>query len=217
METLEYPSDGKSIQARVVKPARFDGAGRYPLLLDIQDDPRAMCGVEFALRAQIFAARGFVVLCANVRGTPGFGEQFGALLPSRLPGDDYDDLMRGVDFLLGKGYIDPKKMMVARRAAGGVDHRAHRPFRGGGGAAAGGELGHQYRAGAGRNAAGSGLDGVDAVGRSGSVREEVADIFREEFQDADFDSCAGGRRGKRGVVLCAAGKKSEHGTGATRE
>lgn len=112
VERLEYPSDGKSIQARVVKPARFDGAGRYPLLLDIQDDPRAMCGVEFALRAQIFAARGFVVLCANVRGTPGFGEQFGALLPSRLPGDDYDDLMRGVDFLLGKGYIDPKKMMV---------------------------------------------------------------------------------------------------------
>jgi dipeptidyl aminopeptidase/acylaminoacyl peptidase len=52
-------------------------------------------------------------LCANARGTPGYGEQFGALLPSRLPGDDYDDLMRGVDFLLGKGYIDPKKMTVS--------------------------------------------------------------------------------------------------------
>ena len=112
-EMFEYPSDGKTIQARVVKPARFDSGQRYPLLLDIQDDPRAMCGLEFSLRAQIFAARGFVVLCANARGTPGYGEQFGALLPSRLPGDDYDDLMRGVDFLLAKGYIDPQKLVVS--------------------------------------------------------------------------------------------------------
>jgi acylaminoacyl-peptidase len=112
-EMFEYPSDGKTIQARVVKPARFEGGQRYPLLLDIQDEPRQMCGVEFSVRAQIFAARGFVVLCANARGTPGYGEQFGALLPSRLPGDDYDDLMRGVDALLAKGYIDPRRLVVS--------------------------------------------------------------------------------------------------------
>jgi dipeptidyl aminopeptidase/acylaminoacyl peptidase len=42
-----------------------------------------MCGGEFRLRAQIFAARGFVVLCANPRGTPGYGEEFGNLIRSR--------------------------------------------------------------------------------------------------------------------------------------
>jgi acylaminoacyl-peptidase len=112
-ETVEYPSAGRTIQARVVKPVRFENEKQYRLVLDIRDDPRAMCGVEFSLRAQIFAAKGMVAMCANPRGTPGYGEQFGALLPSRLPGDDYDDVMQGVDFLIGKGYIDAKKMTVA--------------------------------------------------------------------------------------------------------
>ena len=72
-----------------------------------------MYGVDFNLRAQIFAARGFVVLCANPRGTPGYGEVFGNLLRTRDPGDDFDDLMRGVDFVAAKGYIDTSRLAVA--------------------------------------------------------------------------------------------------------
>ena len=71
-----------------------------------------MYGPEFNLRAQIFAARGYVVLCANPRGTPGYGEAFGNLLRTGFPGDPYDDLMRGVDAALAKGYIDPRRLMV---------------------------------------------------------------------------------------------------------
>ena len=67
------------------------------MLVDLRDDPRSMCGGEFDLRAQIFAARGFVVLCVNPRGTPGFGEEFGNLLPTRYPDGAADDVMRGVD------------------------------------------------------------------------------------------------------------------------
>src|SRR6185369_3451387 len=66
----------------------------------------------FNLRAQIFAAHGFVVLCVNPRGTPGYGEVFGNLLPTRNPGDDFDDLMAGVEFLVAKGYVDPQRISV---------------------------------------------------------------------------------------------------------
>jgi acylaminoacyl-peptidase len=72
-----------------------------------------MCGVEFPLRAQIFAARGFVVLCVNPRGTPGYGEDFGNLLRTRFPGDDFDDLMRGVDAAIAKGGIDPHRVALS--------------------------------------------------------------------------------------------------------
>ena len=72
-----------------------------------------MCGSEFRLRAQIFAACGFVVLCANPRGTPGYGEEFGNLIRSRFPGDDFDDLMRGVDHLIAQGYIDPARLSIS--------------------------------------------------------------------------------------------------------
>jgi acylaminoacyl-peptidase len=71
-----------------------------------------MFGPEFSLRAQIFAARGWVVLRVNPRGTPGYGEEFGRLLPTRYPGDDADDLLAAVDFVAGKGYIDPTRLAV---------------------------------------------------------------------------------------------------------
>ncbi len=111
-EEIHYASDGKDIQGWIVKPPAFDSAKKYPLLVDVDDAPRRMCGSEFRLRAQIFAARGFVVLCANPRGTPGYGEDFGNLIRSRFPGDDFDDLMHGVDHLVAKGYIDPARLAI---------------------------------------------------------------------------------------------------------
>lgn len=111
-EEIVYPSAGNSIQGWLIKPPGFDAAKKYPLLLDIRDNPRSMYGTDFNLRAQIFAARGFVVLCVNPRGSPGYGETFGNLLATRYPGDDYDDLMLGVDFALSKGYIDPARLTV---------------------------------------------------------------------------------------------------------
>jgi acylaminoacyl-peptidase len=112
-EEIHYDSDGKTIQGWIVKPPGFDAAKRYPLMVDVEDAPRRMCGSEFRLRAQIFAARGFVVLCANARGTPGYGEEFGNLIRSRFPGDDFDDLMRGVDHLTAKGFIDPARLAIS--------------------------------------------------------------------------------------------------------
>lgn len=113
IEEIQYPSAGKTIQGWIVKPPAFDAAKKYPLLVDIDDAPRRMCGDDFRLRAQILAARGFVVLCANPRGTPGYGEEFGNLIRSRFPGDDFDDIMRGVDYLISKGTIDPARLSIS--------------------------------------------------------------------------------------------------------
>jgi acylaminoacyl-peptidase len=112
-EEISYPSDGRAIQGWILKPPGFDPARKCPLFVDVADDPRRMYGVEFDLRAQIFAAAGFVVLRVNPRGAPGYGEQFGNLLRTRYPGDDFDDLMRAVDAVVTKGYIDPERMHMA--------------------------------------------------------------------------------------------------------
>jgi dipeptidyl aminopeptidase/acylaminoacyl peptidase len=113
VEEMRYDSSGHSIQSWLVKPPGFDLAKKYPLLLDIKDAPRAMYGQEFQLRAQIFAAAGFVVLLVNPRGSPGYGEQFGNLLSTRNPGDDADDLLRGVDAAAAKAYIDTRRIMLS--------------------------------------------------------------------------------------------------------
>ncbi len=113
VQEIHYVSDGANIQGWLVKPPHFDAGKKYPMLLDIRDVPRAMYGVEFQLRAQIFASAGYVVLCVNPRGTPGYGEEFGHLLRTRFPGDDADDLMRGVEFALQQGYVDAKRVTMS--------------------------------------------------------------------------------------------------------
>ena len=111
-EEIHFDSGGHSIQGWIVKPADFDASRKYPLLLDTQDTPRAMYGYEFQLRAQILAGAGYAVLLVNPRGSPGYGEEFGSLLSSRYPGDDADDLLRGVDYAISQGYIDTKRLTV---------------------------------------------------------------------------------------------------------
>jgi acylaminoacyl-peptidase len=112
-EEIHYDSGGHTIQGWIVKPPGFDASVKYPLLVDIQDNPRAMYGCEFQLRAQILAAAGYALLLANPRGSPGYGEEFGNLLRTRYPGDDADDLLRGVDYAVARGFIDAKHLAVS--------------------------------------------------------------------------------------------------------
>ncbi|HLJ48809.1 MAG TPA: S9 family peptidase [Bryobacteraceae bacterium] len=121
VEEITYDSfDGKPIQGWIVKPPDFDATKKYPLLLDIHGGPHAMYGVEFSHEYQVQAARGFVVLYTNPRGSTGYGEEFGNIIHTKYPGDDYTDLMKGVDAVIAKGYIDPKKLCVTGGSGGGL-------------------------------------------------------------------------------------------------
>lgn len=121
VEEIEYTSfDGRKIQGWIIKPPGFDPAKKYPLLLDIHGGPHAMYGVEFNHEFQVQAARGFVVLFTNPRGSTGYGEEFGNIIHTKYPGDDYKDLMAGVDFVIAKGYVDPKRLTVTGGSGGGL-------------------------------------------------------------------------------------------------
>jgi len=66
------------------------------------------------------AAKGYVVLYVNPRGSTSYGQDFGNVIQYHYPGDDYRDLMIGVDELLKRGYIDSKKLGVTGGSGGGV-------------------------------------------------------------------------------------------------
>ena len=69
---------------------------------------------------QNFAANGFVVLVTNPRGSTGYGSEFINGIDHNYPGPDYDDLMAGVDTVVGKGYVDTSRMYVSGCSGGGV-------------------------------------------------------------------------------------------------
>jgi dipeptidyl aminopeptidase/acylaminoacyl peptidase len=119
-EEIWYPSTGGArIQGWIVKPPDFDPAKKYPMLLEIHGGPQGMYHVGFDMMWQIFAANGYVVLYLNPRGSTGYGDTFVRAIEKSYPGPDYDDLMAGVDTVLGRGYVDPKQLYVAGCSGGG--------------------------------------------------------------------------------------------------
>jgi dipeptidyl aminopeptidase/acylaminoacyl peptidase len=120
-EEINYTSfDGKHIQGWIQKPPDFDPHKKYPLILNIHGGPHAAYGWVFDHEFQWMAAKGYVVLYPNPRGSTSYGQDFGNIIQYHYPGDDYRDLMAGVDELLKRGYIDEKKLGVTGGSGGGV-------------------------------------------------------------------------------------------------
>jgi dipeptidyl aminopeptidase/acylaminoacyl peptidase len=120
-EEMWYTSfDGKRIHAWIQKPPDFDPGKKYPLILNIHGGPHAAYGYVFDHEFQWMAAKGYVVLYPNPRGSTSYGQTFGNIIQYRYPGDDFRDLMIGVDELLKRGYLDPKKLGVTGGSGGGL-------------------------------------------------------------------------------------------------
>ena len=120
-EEIWYQSfDGKRIQAWLQKPPGFDAKKKYPLILNIHGGPHAAYGFVFSHEFQWMAAKGYVVLYPNPRGSTSYGQEFGNVIQYNYPGDDFKDLMAGVDDAIKRGYIDEKKLGVTGGSGGGL-------------------------------------------------------------------------------------------------
>jgi dipeptidyl aminopeptidase/acylaminoacyl peptidase len=121
VEEIWYDSvGGKKIQGWIVKPPDFDASKKYPMILYIHGGPHSMYGVGFDFEFQNHAAEGYLVLYTNPRGSTGYGQEFGNAIKNNYPGDDYNDLMNGVDAVIKKGYVDERNLFVTGGSGGGV-------------------------------------------------------------------------------------------------
>jgi len=120
-EEIWYKSfDGRNIQGWILKPPNFDSGKKYPLILEIHGGPHAAYGNVYTHEFQWMAAKGYVVLFTNPRGSTSYGQEFGNIIQYHYPGDDYKDLMAGVDELLKRGYVDANRMGVTGGSGGGL-------------------------------------------------------------------------------------------------
>ncbi len=112
--------DQLDIQGWIVYPPDFDPSKKYPLLIENHGGPISNYGDRFSPEMQLYATAGFVVLYPNPRGSTSYGEAFGNLLYHNYPGDDYHDVMDGVDAMLKKNYISEDSLFVTGGSAGGI-------------------------------------------------------------------------------------------------
>ena len=113
-------ADGLENQGWIVKPPGFDQEKKYPLILEIHGGPFATYGPHFSAEVQLYAAAGYVVLYTNPRGSTSYGDAFANEIHHNYPGQDYDDLISGVDAVIALGYVDENKLFVTGGSGGGV-------------------------------------------------------------------------------------------------
>ncbi|MGD0781446.1 MAG: S9 family peptidase, partial [Candidatus Aminicenantales bacterium] len=125
-EVITWKSrDGTAIDGVLIKPADFDPAKKYALLCIIHggptgvDRPALLSPDARYYPADIWAARGALILKVNYRGSAGYGETFRRLNYRNLGVGDAWDVLSGVDFLVGKGWVDPARVGCMGWSQGG--------------------------------------------------------------------------------------------------
>jgi dipeptidyl aminopeptidase/acylaminoacyl peptidase len=122
IEEIWYNStvDGRRIQGWIAKPPGFSPNKKYPLIVENHGGPISNYGDRFSPEILLYSAAGYVVFYPNPRGSTSYGEEFGNLLYRNYPGDDYHDVMDGVDRVLEQGYVDKDNLFVTGGSAGGI-------------------------------------------------------------------------------------------------
>ena len=180
--------DGRKIQTWVQKPPDFDPTKKYPVILNIHGGPHAAYGYTFDHEFQWMAAKGYLVVYPNPRGSTSYGQEFGNIIQHRFPGDDAKDLNAAVDdgdqTRMGRSEAALRHRWQRRRHPDELDCDADGSLCGGGLAA--------FDRGLVRllvrrrlHALPAALVHGSAVGGAEGVREPIADHVRRPREDAD--------------------------------
>jgi len=114
-------AEGAQVQALLVKPPHFDATKKYPAIVLIHGGPQGAWSDSWSYRwnPQMFAARGYVVLMPNPRGSTGYGQKFVEDVSGDWGGKAYIDIMNGVDALAALPYVDGTRIGAAGGSYGG--------------------------------------------------------------------------------------------------
>jgi dipeptidyl aminopeptidase/acylaminoacyl peptidase len=126
-QTLDatFPSaDGTEIESLFYLPPGYQEGMRYPTLLRIHGGPVSQYSHSFNFEAHLLAAKGYVVVTPNPRGSSGYGQEFSHAIWADWGNKDYQDVLAAVDHAVQEGWADPERLGVGGWSYGGIltDH-----------------------------------------------------------------------------------------------
>ena len=110
--------DGLEIDAWLYLPPMQPGV-KVPLILEIHGGPSLAWGDSYVHEFQVLAGKGFAVLAANPRGSAGYGEEFCKRSLKDWGGNDFRDLMAGIDYVLATESVDETRLGIGGLSYGG--------------------------------------------------------------------------------------------------
>jgi dipeptidyl aminopeptidase/acylaminoacyl peptidase len=120
-QTISFASDtGMTSDAVLLTPPDFSPAKKYPLVLLIHGGPTSASTFAFDALGQLMAARGWLVLSPNYRGSDDHGLAYQSAVrydPEDGPGRDVD---AAVNAVRARGIVDPARVAVSGWSYGGI-------------------------------------------------------------------------------------------------
>jgi len=92
---------------------------KAPLILEIHGGPSLAWGDSYVHEFQVLASKGYAVLAPNPRGSVGYGEEFCKQILKDWGGNDFRDLMAGIDHVLATEPVDGTRLGVGGLSYGG--------------------------------------------------------------------------------------------------
>ncbi len=112
-------SDGKKIDAWIMKPVNFEEGKKYPAVVEIHGGPKTAYGNSFIHEMQLLASEGYAVIFCNPRGSHGYSSEF-ADIREHYGERDFQDIMEVVEKALNSfKFIDDERLGVTGGSYGG--------------------------------------------------------------------------------------------------
>ncbi|HSC78466.1 MAG TPA: S9 family peptidase [Candidatus Acidoferrales bacterium] len=123
-EVIEYKArDGLRIQGLLIRPLNEEKGKKYPLIVVVHGGPEAHYRngwlTNYGAPGQVAAAQGYAVFYPNYRASTGRGVAFSKLDHGDPAGKEFDDVVDGVDYLVGAGLADKARVGVTGGSYGG--------------------------------------------------------------------------------------------------
>ena len=134
VQTVEFPTGGGNTAFGLFYlPHNPDYAGvadeKPPLLVKCHGGPTSAASSMLNLGTHYWTSRGIAVLDVNYGGSTGFSRAYRDRLERSWGIVDVDDCVNGCRFLVERGMVDPKRIVISGGSAGGYTTLAALAFR----------------------------------------------------------------------------------------
>ncbi len=123
-EKISYQArDGLRIDGVLIYPLHFEEGKKYPMICVIHGGPESAIlngwNTSYSRWGQIAAGQDYFVFMPNYRSSSGRGVEFSKMDHQDLGDEEFLDVIDGIEFLVGKGYVDKSRVGIGGGSYGG--------------------------------------------------------------------------------------------------